>query len=466
MTSKLKIVKSKHNHLKKLFMKKLKWSVMAFFAIMGVSQAQVKINSTTATTVSSGDISNFNSGIGNTTTLQAISTGTGSHNNAFGFSALNKNAGGSYNTAIGNYSLMSNISGIGNTGIGYNSLYFNTGSYNTAIGFESLKNNKGGSHNIGFGYQSLFSNSAGINNIAIGREAGKTTTGSNNVFLGYQTGFNVSGSNNTIIGSNIAGNSTLNNHVIIGDGSGKQRILINQKGSVGIGNTNPQFGLHVGGVEDHMSTTHSLASIGIGTNTVPGRLILAHAAKDQYYCNQAKKGDVIVSGSTTGSLILASENAGGSTPGNAGQGIKFVTQDTEPMSQVRMTIDKKGKVLVGTETAPNTVGTANVSTYNLFVKGGILTEEMRVRLATDWADYVFNKNYVLKPLKEVEKFINTNGHLPNVPSAKEVKENGLELGNIVTIQQEKIEELTLYAIQQQKEMEELKALVKTLVEKK
>lgn len=414
-------------------MKKLKWSIMAFFAVIAVSHAQIKINSTTATSISSSNmVGDSNVALGGTA-LQSITTGT--NNIAFGRQALTSNTSGYYNNALGS---------------------------------EVLNFNTVGVHNIGMGYRASYNNTSGNYNIAIGRESGNANqTGSNNIFLGYKAGRLITGSNNTIIGGNISGSPSMSNHVIIGDGAGRQRIFVNQKGSVGIGTISPVFGLHIGGTDDEFSTTHSLASIGIGANAVAGRLILAHAAKDFHYCNQAKKGDVIVSGSTTGSLILASENAGGSTPGNAGQGIKFVTQDTEPTSQVRMTIDKTGKVLIGSETAPTIAGFgADVSAYKLYVTGGILTEEVRVSLKKDWADYVFNKNYQLKPLSEVEEFINTNGHLPNVPSAKEVKENGIELGTMATIQQEKIEELTLYAIQQQKEIEELKALVKTLVEKK
>lgn len=97
---------------------------------------------------------------------------------------------------------------------------------------------------------------------------------------------------------------------------------------------------------------------------------------------------------------------------------------------------------------PAMAGAVNVSAYNLFVNGGILTEEVRVMLKNDWADYVFAEDYNLAKLEEVEAFIKENKHLPNVPSAKEVAENGIELGEIATIQQEKIEELTLYIIEQ------------------
>jgi hypothetical protein len=114
------------------------------------------------------------------------------------------------------------------------------------------------------------------------------------------------------------------------------------------------------------------------------------------------------------------------------------------------------------------IGTSNfvdgVDTYRLSVKGKIRDEEIKVY--TTWADYVFNKEYKLPSLKEVETYIATNGHLPNMPSAKEITEKGLELGGMAKIQQEKIEELTLYLIQQNKEIEELKIQVKALLEKK
>jgi hypothetical protein len=96
-----------------------------------------------------------------------------------------------------------------------------------------------------------------------------------------------------------------------------------------------------------------------------------------------------------------------------------------------------------------------------------------VSLTNTWADYVFKKDYKLPTLQEVEKQIQEKGHLFNVPSAQQVKNDGIELGEMAKIQQEKIEELTLYIIQQNKEnekqnkeIEELKVLVKTLVEKK
>lgn len=126
---------------------------------------------------------------------------------------------------------------------------------------------------------------------------------------------------------------------------------------------------------------------------------------------------------------------------------------------------------------PTNAGSVNVSDYSLFVKGGILTEELRVALQSTWADYVFTSDYKLPTLEEVEKQIKENGHLANVPSACEIKENGFEVGEMTKIQQEKIEELTLYIIEQNKindkqnaelekqskEIEELKIALKSIL---
>jgi hypothetical protein len=92
----------------------------------------------------------------------------------------------------------------------------------------------------------------------------------------------------------------------------------------------------------------------------------------------------------------------------------------------------------------------------LTVKGKIHAEEVKVDLAVP-ADYVFEKyylgesslkpDYILLTLSEVEKFIEVNHHLPNVPSAKEIKEKGLQLGGMSNLLLQKVEELTLYIIE-------------------
>lgn len=82
--------------------------------------------------------------------------------------------------------------------------------------------------------------------------------------------------------------------------------------------------------------------------------------------------------------------------------------------------------------------------------------KMKYANQNQWADRVFERNYQLLSLKEVEKFIEQNKHLPNVPSAEEVVAKGVAMNEIVAKLLEKVEELTLYTIQQQKEIDELK----------
>lgn len=96
---------------------------------------------------------------------------------------------------------------------------------------------------------------------------------------------------------------------------------------------------------------------------------------------------------------------------------------------------------------------ASISSFNLAVKGKILAEEIRVR--TGWADYVFAPGYYLRPLSKVEHFINTHHHLPDVPSAAQVEKQGIALGTSNAMLLRKIEELTLYIIQQEKRIKSL-----------
>ncbi len=104
-----------------------------------------------------------------------------------------------------------------------------------------------------------------------------------------------------------------------------------------------------------------------------------------------------------------------------------------------------------------TVGNIGIGTTTpdskLTVKGAIHSEEVKVDLSVPAPDYVFKENYHLTPLEKVQQYIKTHGHLPNIPSAKEMETHGIELGMMNMKLLEKIEELTLYIIQQQKEMD-------------
>jgi hypothetical protein len=102
------------------------------------------------------------------------------------------------------------------------------------------------------------------------------------------------------------------------------------------------------------------------------------------------------------------------------------------------------------------IGTDDAQGYKLAVKGNMIAEKVVVKLHADWPDFVFTKKYDLMPLEDVERFIQKNSHLPNVPSAEEVKKGGIDLGSMDATLLQKIEELTLYVIELKKEIDELK----------
>jgi len=110
------------------------------------------------------------------------------------------------------------------------------------------------------------------------------------------------------------------------------------------------------------------------------------------------------------------------------------------------------------------IGTNNYNGtgYGLYVADGIRTEAVQIDAETNWPDYVFAHNYQLNSLHEVETFIQKNSHLPNVPSAKEVNEKGINVVEMDATLLRKIEELTLYTIQQNKQIEALQKRLKQL----
>ena len=148
-------------------------------------------------------------------------------------------------------------------------------------------------------------------------------------------------------------------------------------------------------------------------------------------------------------------------------GNRVVTMNNSNIWFQSAAADTNSKIYIGTTaTYPTTSGN-----YKLFVEGGILTEKVKVALRStaNWADYVFEKNYDLMPLKNVEEYIAIHKHLPGIDSASELAKNGLDLAEMQSKHMAKIEEMMLYIIDQNKtieknikDIEELKKQVKVL----
>jgi hypothetical protein len=132
-------------------------------------------------------------------------------------------------------------------------------------------------------------------------------------------------------------------------------------------------------------------------------------------------------------------------------------------------------ILCGLEQGAVGIGVTGSATipagYLLAVDGRIITEELRIQNSVNWPDYVFTDQYQLMSLDALKKSIQTHKHLPNIPSASEVEDQGILIGDMQKRMMEKIEELTLYILQlhetnkhQQAEIEDLKANLQSLRE--
>lgn len=129
---------------------------------------------------------------------------------------------------------------------------------------------------------------------------------------------------------------------------------------------------------------------------------------------------------------------------------RFRNLDYEGNYQTVFEVNKTGQVRIGDMT-----GVEDLNSYGLLVKNGIMSEYVKCALVENWSDYVFEEDYELNSLKEVEDFITVNKHLPNVPSAKTVESNGIDVATMDATLLRQIEELWLHTIELNKEKEVL-----------
>ena len=130
-------------------------------------------------------------------------------------------------------------------------------------------------------------------------------------------------------------------------------------------------------------------------------------------------------------------------------------------NQGKLAMTQNGVVMIGEipKTTIRTISERNYwdNPYKLYVADGIRTEKIKVDLQTAWGDYVFKKDYCLLPLSMVEQNIQTEGHLPDMPSAETLQKDGLDLGDMSAKQQVKIEEAFLHLIEMDKRLKALEA---------
>ncbi|WP_320052041.1 hypothetical protein [uncultured Acetobacteroides sp.] len=211
-----------------------------------------------------------------------------------------------------------------------------------------------------------------------------------------------------IAGYNKTNSSLSTRKVIIGNPSlGSNYLMVNlQTGNVGIGVSNPQYSLVVGGVAHFLGSDLKLSAPSADRGNPGSARALVHYTNNTLHLN-------FLDDFSGGTIIGANH----------------------------LFVSPQGNIGVNTMTPTN----------KLDVNGTIRAKEVKVE--SGWADFVFKPDYQLKPLSEVEQFISTNGHLPEIPTEKEVAQNGVSIGEMNAKLLQKVEELTLYLIEQKKIIE-------------
>lgn len=230
-------------------------------------------------------------------------------------------------------------------------------------------------------------------------------------------------------------------------GTWSKLILENANGNVGIGTTSPTEKLTVTG--GHNDTKIRLSSIGNGSDQPANLSLWASEPGWTYY------------GTGIGYNVNGSPHYGRIDNTRGSSYIRFLPGETKFMFQTAsvtdvdaLTVKDDGKVGIGTSVIP--------SEFKLAVAGKVIAEEVVVKLQSAWPDYVFHQDYRLKPLHEVEQFVKTNKHLPGIPSAAQVEEKGLSMGEMQNKLLQKVEELTLYIIEQQKQIDQQNEKIRLL----
>ena len=253
--------------------------------------------------------------------------------------------------------------------------------------------------------------------------------------------------------------------------NGITKVFISNVGDVGIGTASPTAKLDVIG-----NTELNGALKLVDGNQAIGKVLTSDAAGIATWQTPVADADWTISGAN---LYRAAGDVGigTSSPSAAlhikqvgtaiGDGIRFQSATSSEDWYMFMDInddfnfrnDASNFMKIEKNTGNVAIGTVIAAGHRLSVDGKIACEEVLVELSGSWPDYVFKSDYDLKSLDEVKKHITLKGHLPGVPSAQEVENNGIQVGEMNKILMEKVEELTLYILQQEDNLNTQKEMI-------
>ena len=270
-----------------------------------------------------------------------------------------------------------------------------------------------------------------------------TTNGNNYAYVSSDV-------NNLIFGSSVGATGS---KLLLSLSAPDNSVIVNSSGNVGIGTTTPSEELEVNGniaitpdgtsgsTRSIYTPARSIAGYGEHLNISAGNNTYTSYGPSLYGGNLILTGGTVTNGNGGYSyggnvLIYGGGASGGNGGGNYTGNVILANNGTSPT----------GNVLIGK------TGQANRS-YRLDVSGGVRADSVIVN--ADGSDFVFEKNYNLSSLDKVEKYIAENKHLPEIPSAEQMQKEGMSIGEMQTKLLQKVEELTLYIIEQNKRVEKL-----------